>query len=541
MTDQLTNKLTVYLIKERFLEHEEILSNIDDLLKEEFDISSETKGVLYYGKSRITQPLWIKRFLSASFNNVIEQNTDDESKRYKIFSASSKAILLIMYQMRIYALAFGYGWTLLNPGVYEERFGLKITLNSLDSDSLRRIDKKSMTSIPKDTTEQLSRVGSAADFGIDIEQDLIRSITGKSKLGEFGNTITGKDSLTVSVKVDLSNVSEFLETCDQQYISTDYQNDFGWIDQIAEVKDLSLTDALNEKLIDSIKNEDSGKTWMAVPEIVNWPEVLGFSYTSSSEDISDKDDINLSEFYNYLPTNDQNNLSLEILKKRKIVCFSSQTDQPMYKWSAYQCLYCEIKLEREDRIYLLSNGKWYEIEKEFTRTVNDEYRILLEKEIPYNLPIYNHTNENDYNVKTAEENNYYCCMDRKIIHHGGGHNQIEFCDLFTNDKKIIHVKHYAASSVLSHLFSQGVVSGELFLADKDFREKVNAKLPESHRLDQVDRKPTASEYDVVFAVISSSNGDLNLPFFSKVSLKNAKRRLETFGYKVYLQKIQVGN
>ena len=53
-------------------------------------------------------------------------------------------------------------------------------------------------------------------------------------------------------------------------------------------------------------------------------------------------------------------------------------------------------------------------------------------------------------------------------------------------------------------------------------------------------KPNPSDYEVVFAIISSRPETLEIPFFSKVSLLNARRRLETFGYnKVYLQKISV--
>jgi uncharacterized protein (TIGR04141 family) len=104
----------------------------------------------------------------------------------------------------------------------------------------------------------------------------------------------------------------------------------------------------------------------------------------------------------------------------------------------------------------------------------------------------------------------------------------------------VHVKHYAGSSVLSHLFYQGIVSGELFLADAEFRKKVNGKLPSSHHID-LKKQPVAGDYEIVFAIISSSSKVLDLPFFSKVSLRNARRRLATFGYKVSFQKIAVAD
>lgn len=75
------------------------------------------------------------------------------------------------------------------------------------------------------------------------------------------------------------------------------------------------------------------------------------------------------------------------------------------------------------------------------------------------------------------------------------------------------------------------------MADKEFRGKVNQKLPESHKLADPDSKPKPGTYQVIFGIISSSSDSLELPFFSKVALRNARRRLEAFGYEVALQKI----
>jgi uncharacterized protein (TIGR04141 family) len=43
---------------------------------------------------------------------------------------------------RLFALTFGQGRFLLHPDAYEEWFGLVVTLNSIGSDALRSIDKR---------------------------------------------------------------------------------------------------------------------------------------------------------------------------------------------------------------------------------------------------------------------------------------------------------------------------------------------------------------------------------------------------------------
>ena len=94
--------------------------------------------------------------------------------------------------------------------------------------------------------------------------------------------------------------------------------------------------------------------------------------------------------------------------------------------------------------------------------------------------------------------------------------------------------------MLSHLFSQGTVSGELFWMQSDYRGSVNQRLPESHRIHDHARQPSPREYQVVFAVVSNQLGpDLSLPFFSRLNLRAAVRRLQAYGYRVSIAKIAV--
>ncbi len=57
-----------------------------------------------------------------------------------------------------------------------------------------------------------------------------------------------------------------------------------------------------------------------------------------------------------------------------------------------------------------------------------------------------------------------------------------------------------------------------------------------HKL--ADARPDPSAYQVIFAVISREPGDPALPFFSRLSLRYAARRLVGFGYRVAVAKIE---
>lgn len=515
------NKLSIYLIKDEYQDAAAIIDAIDSL-----ESSQIAEGLtLFYGDSHLYKPKWLVSFFG-------EKVPEDAA----IFNASSKAILVATVDIagkdRIFCIPFGQGRHLMNSGVWEESFGLRVTLNAVDPNFLRSIEKTNMSSVPKHASEQISRDGAAADFGIDIEQDLVRAVTGKSKEELFGLTITGKDSLHVSVRIDTTNIKEFLRACFEKFLSEEYKTDFGWIDQISEIKDAQLNEDLNNELLERINVQDLEKTWMAVPEIINWEDVAGFKYRDSTRD-QELDDVDLPEFLNSLP--DPAQISIDLLKNKRVHCFSASTEQLLHKWPVYNCIYSEIT--KDDKTYLLNNGKWYQIDADFAERVNSEYETLRNSSSSLELPNCTLERENEYNQRVAIEQDMLC-LDSDNVVYGGGYSKIEFCDLLTKYKQIIHVKKYGGSSVLSHLFSQGVVSGEVFLGPQEFREKLNEKLGADYKLTDTVAKPNPSEYEVVFGIISKSEKELELPFFSKVSLRNAKNRLEAFGYKVSLTKIQ---
>jgi uncharacterized protein (TIGR04141 family) len=399
----------------------------------------------------------------------------------------------------------------------------------VDPESLRSIDKTTLGSVPKQSREQMSKEGVAANFGIDIEQDLINAVTGRSRDAQLGKTIAGKDALGVTVKVDVENIREFLGICLRHYKSDVYKTDFEWIDQIKDIRNPVEVGRLNQILVDRLRAGAPEKIWMAPPEVIDWVDVRGFRYVHPKRaDI--KPDLHISDLLALL---DGRDVTLEFLKQTTIHAISARTDDAFQSWTAYRCLYAEIEVD--GRVYLLNNGKWYEIAKTFTDEVNRAYAAIPDSGIV--LPDYAHDDEGAYNEALVAAVPNSACMDRKMIQHGGGHSSIEFCDLATKDKKLLHIKRYGGSSMLSHLFAQGVVSGELFVQDETFRQKVNDILPEDHRLSDYRKRPDPQEYEIVFGIISGSKKPLDIPFFSKVSLRNAYRRLRGYGYKVTKKKI----
>ena len=511
-----TNKLNIYLIKtdippDQVMKSEVVSAVIDGV------------GTFYGANSHAAQPSWFRDFFGAGAPSP-----------FNLLSASAKGVLLLNSQIgseqRTFAVVFGHGRYLLNDGVAEERFGLKIVLNTMAPDSFRSVDRTSLGSVPKQSREQTSRESAVSGFGLDIEQDLVRSVTARSKDARFGKTMTGRDGLNVSAKFDAGDIGDLLMLCMERYVSTDYQADYDWIDQIKDVRDPPTLKALNDDLVERLGARNLANIWMAAPEIVDWVDIKGFRYGRRKK-APLHDDLDVGEFLDFLGDEE---VTLNLLQSKVVVAVSASKDDVADDWNAFRCIYAEsTHLERS---FVLNNGRWYEIAKTFADEVKADFAAMPEATTA--LPDYDHDDEGAYNIAATAAVANACCMDCKTIQHGGGHSKIEFCDILTADKKLVHVKRYSGSAQLSHLFAQGAVSGELFVQDAQFRAKLNEKLPDAHKLADPAQQPDPRDYEVVFAVIVGAD-QLDIPFFSKVSLRNSRRRLTGYGYKVTKKRIGI--
>lgn len=510
--------LTIYLLKE------EVGSPFDAI-----DISDEvqvvpvpvgdTEAALFVKSSETRPPAW-----QSFFDGHVDLS--DVALR----TASSAAVLVLSVASRWFAVTFGYGRHLLRQNIWVANFGLRVTLNSIEDGSIRSIDRRSFDSIARHTREQSSRPGRIEEFGLHVEEDLLRAVVGTPNDEGLGRRLAGKDALSVSVRAELPDLPGKLRRYLERSEETKYRERYPWVDNVAEIRDRTVTDRLDQDLFGRLAAQNLEHAWLAVPEPIDWSEVGGFCF-SRSRRAAVHSDIHLQSLLNDL--RNPGAVSADVLKGRRIFCLDPDARQARFVWSAYRCLYAELRTEEE--LFLLTGGQWYQVARSFVRRVDRDVDQLPETH--HDLPPYGHDNEAHYNRAVAESNESAALMDRKNIRYGGGASAIEFCDLFIEKRALIHVKRYGGSSALSHLFSQGLISATLFAQDSDFRTQVRKKLSPGHRSGVPEGHPKLEEYEVGFAIISRSGGELVLPFFSKVNLRNAVRTLRGLGYSVSLTKI----
>lgn len=467
----------------------------------------------------------------------------DRELHEALTTKSIAAVLLIRHQERLFAVTFGYGRTLLKQELIEPRFGLKVVLNRVKADSLRSIDTKSLDGFLTHNREQTPILSPLTSFGIDIEKDFIKAVTGVCSDETLGTTITGTDSFFASIDFSLEDCTPVLDGLIAAFNDTHYRDNFEFVDNIEEVPKHQV-EQLDAQLVEKIIANDRERIWLAPPDIVDWENHGGFSFKLRG---TTYDDIGLDSYLDEM-VDDLPSLTIQKLRRDKIRKWTANFEIEDTKWAVYKCLYAEI--EDSTKRFILSDGKWFEVNESFVQKTSDYLRNNLDDWDGMSFPDYeaSRMTEPDENAQRGEakynaevaSSQQYTLTDAKMITHGGANSSIELCDLYKSDL-YVHIKRYTRSSGLSHLFNQGKVSAELICSDAEFRDKAIEKIQElggSSNLTQ--QRPDMTNTHVVFGVISASRGELRLPFFSQVALKNSLHFLKnTLNVgKVSLVKIQ---
>ncbi len=517
------NHLNIFLTKPAVTAADQIVNTDSCEPPIAVQIAGHGSGQLFIKKTPAVPPKW-----AALFMDYVDLNS------LKVPGVA--AAFCISVKGRYFVLAFGQGGRfLLKNDACEERFGLLCALNSVDPKTFRCVDVQSLDAIESHTRIQSGQETTPDQFGLDVEQDMLRAIVGAPLNQALGNRMTGSDSLSVAVKMDLSDLPFLLNEYRKKFEADLSAKDYDWVNNISTTKDAVLISALEAELNGRLAAKTFDNIWLSIPEIIEWTTVKGFLYTSGKLEVHP--DINLQGFLKTVKAGIP--LTLDLLRQRQVYCADADHKKVFKSWSVFKCLYAEIDLNGSK--YILNDGKWFGVATDFVARTNANFAKIPSSKLK--LPEYKGGGEGAYNtnVAAAAPARYALLDDTKKVMHGGGHGQIEICDLLSIDRELIHIKMYGKSNVFSHLFAQGFVSGQLIQIDREFREKVRGRLVAPFvDLLQVEKRPAQDEFTIVYAVISDALEDkLYLPFFSRVNLNNTTKILKGYGYRVELLKIAV--
>lgn len=511
------------------------------LLKDNYSIEQSLKR-----DHGLTQSRWIydnnitlysedKFSGQSSWKSFINQGVDEPV--FSLSSSISSALIFVKLESKILVLSFGMGHAKLKENCYVKDFGLKVVLNSVVHNTIKSLDLKTHDEITVNKRVQTSKKADVSAFGVDTERDMLKEITGTPISENFAKEITGKHALTISCDITPSNMyNKCIEVYDA-YINGGYETHFKWIDNIRAVEDKDLIDLLDNKLFidlyDCVINGNAIDLHLSPPDIIDYSSFGAIGYKG----FRSKKEFDIMDIDDYISELKRLSVDFENINEIKNHRVAEKQDSHFIdKWKVYECfVYETVHLTNK---YVLTDGQWYAIDRSLVDEVENYLnRLTLHSFLP---DAKQDDNEETYNQDLESSHaTSLICFDRKLISLDGWSSSIEACDFFSKDLQFIHIKDEASSSKLSHLFNQGLVSAEAYLREKDFRKEFKKKARNMNRsiakmIPDIRIKPERDDFEIIYAVMRKpyKDGSYGLPFFSKVTLRNASKRLEDLGYKV---------
>ncbi len=517
-------QLKILLLKKEIQDFSAPIHKDADFTKLPLKKSMDWEGKFFLMKSIPKIPSWVD-FISPAL----------ESRLDEVKTQTSGAVVLIKVRNRMFALTFGYGKSLLRPDCFERNFGLRVVLNTVNPEQIRSIDMRTMEEMTLLTRRQASRVSDFGVFGLDSSQDLLQGVTGIPKDSKFASRITGAEAVTIAKEIEIEKLNQICGYLYDAYNSDNYKERFSFIDYLQLERDPGIIHGLEEQLIRDLEDKNTICMHLAPPEPEDWQNIEGFTYSKSSN-AQVYLDLEISDLLHEMSP--RTGFSIKYLHDKYIGVRYRESDESVMKYNAFSCLVYETELD--GYLYVLSGGDWHQIEKNWSESVRRKVEDIALSDIPL-PPSYQGEKEGDYNKRVAESKGW-ALMDKQIINLSPPYDRIEFCDLMTPEKKLIHVKRKTESSTLSHLFAQGAISAELLFRDREFREKCREKarnLGEEWQDLIPEDRPVTSDYEIIYAIVARSRPDWPkwLPFFSQLNLCNTKTRLSSFGYKISLRHV----
>lgn len=527
-------RLTIYLMREDVQDFDDALNSDKATVAVTLNSASNIDGRFHYIVPTPRTPDWV-----TYVRPILAEELAD------LRSASTSGLLLLRSNARIFAFTFGYGRSLINLSKIEYQFGLRVALNRIDPRQLRSLDTKTFEDMVVSTNTQVSQNAELPAFGVDIATDILRAATGSPRDNTMTKQMSGSDALVMNVKTPPDDLPTLCDDLLTAFSEDTYKADFGWIDQLALVREREQIDALNDLLVSDLRDGITTRSHLAVPEAISWEEMEAFKITGSRD--REYDDLDLDDYLTDLDDT-RPSLTIDLLKSRRVSVRFGRSDNFDDRWNLYRCIVTEQRLE--EALYVLIEGRWFAVDRSLVDEV-DTYARSLPQATTALISARVGEHEADYNDRLAQSSpEHLLTLDAQIKRPGGATSGIELCDVLSDQGEFIHVKRKSRSSTLSHLFAQGSVSATTFVSDPHFREEVRSHIRETVSKAQQarwlalvpgqDENVPRQDYCVTYVVVASSEADGVgwLPFFSKLNLMQHGRQLVRLGFKVAISRVQ---
>jgi uncharacterized protein (TIGR04141 family) len=471
----------------------------------------------------------------------------------RLTSQAPSAVLIFKIHDRIFAVSFSYGHVYIDDAKTETDFGLKVAINAVSDDKLRSVERSNIGAAIRDFAQAAGQRDFKA-FGFDEALDLVRKVSGYAADGDFADLVTGARALRFSKKMEITDVPAAAADALELFSKDTYRTTaFRIIDFLSPVLDFQLTEKLDEELVKAIKH-GSDDFEVAMPDIL--PTSVGTFRFERAGFSAYHPDLSLELYREELGVG-LLALTVDDIKKHRIAAYSEGGDTHVDSWSVRQALVGAVTLNNTR--YALNEGAWYRIDQAYKDAADLAFERLKGVPDPVFIPLRKtigtrhkgkkpkayYQSEETYNNERAQASGYLL-LDRRLIEipdePGRG---IEACDLLdVKGRRFIHVKKSSRqSSVLSHFFKQGGNAAQMVRKYMPFRQALVTKVREFYGDADADTLNDSldEKWIVEFQIADAPrrNGRYDIPFFSKLSLRDEARDLEAMRFDVSVKFIRL--
>lgn len=506
----------MYLLRESAEADDSSLRSKVEITPAELKSSDDQIAGVYVLHSDSRRPVWMDELSAIA---TVDVDPADLETR------SLGAVVLVTSRSRVIAVTFGTGFHAIEPSLIERGFGLRVTANMVAANGIRGGQTRGVARSSRDQKTLLPVNGEFSDLNVEVDEDWLRQLSGKSSDKGFASAVSGADSLTLTIpNFTFSMLGKKVNEVVQAWEGEQFKTKFPFLDQIVPIDKSDPIIEILDGLADAqIRHQEPGLAF-AAPDPFEQLDVDHFEITCQYQRY-ELADLETTAVLKVAQSLDPSKSPLENIRVYALDENGDNVDRP-YPLKSY----IQTEVVHGGDNYLLSAGLWFSLRTDFVAEIEAQVQAIPDFSESLNLPTWDakvlrddpsdSTAEGSYNILVAKARGW-ANLDKKLVYFGR-YEKLEICDLLTPNAQLLCVKTASDSPTLSHLVAQAVNSAEAW-GDPKYRERVAEAWAEISTTATPDRESAT----FVLAIATAKPGRLadTLFFFSKVQIANGFRQV----------------
>jgi uncharacterized protein (TIGR04141 family) len=291
------------------------------------------------------------------WSRFLDLTTEEKAQ---LHNSTAYGLVFVQASGRWFAVSFGLGHVKLDPDAFEQDFGLRVVLNTVDPEKLRSADIRTPDENTTSRRTQTARRSDQTAFSIDIERDIVRGLAGEPKNSAFASRVAGSDGLSITKEMEVSDLPQVCADAFAAFGKTDYKANFAWIDQIKHVRDKTLIEQLDGALVTALNTALTtaipDTLHLAYPVIYD-PEKTRHIRYKGFNGSNIHTDLEIGGYVADLKEKGITAFLQEHLASHKVHECNDEGKDDGQSWRIKECLVFDTDLNGEK--YVLSADRWY--------------------------------------------------------------------------------------------------------------------------------------------------------------------------------------